>query len=152
MIQKIIFRPGGLATFLFRASAYFHKKGRLGWMLSMIFWRLNILLNSCEIEPIAKIGQGFHIFHPVGLVIGNATIGKNANLFQNVTIGQNPLLNKLMPVIGDNVTIFAGAVVVGHLNIGSNSIIGANTVITRSIPENSVVRAPFPEVRVKDMH
>lgn len=141
IIYHILFRPEGLATFLYRASSRLHSKGKLGWAISMLLWRLNILINGCEIEPVAVIGAGLRIVHPNGLVVGRSVIGKNASLFQRVTIGQNPLVDHATPIIGDNVTIYAGAVIAGGIKIGDNCIIGANTVITNDLDEHTLAKS-----------
>lgn len=148
LFYRVLLRPECLATFLFRCSSHFYPKGKMGWVLGMFFWRLNILLNVCEIQPITKVGPGFRIFHPYGLILGG-NFGKNLAVYQNVTIGQNPAYGKVMPTVGDNVIVYAGAVIVGDISIGSNTTVGANAVVTRSVPENAVVRAPYPEVKVK---
>lgn len=97
---------------------------------------------SCEISPYADIGEGFRVYHSVGIVIGHeVVIGKNCEIFQNVTIGSNRKENngRYMPIIGDNVQIGAGAVVVGAIIIGDNVKIGANTYVDKDVPDNSVV-------------
>ena len=83
--------------------------------------------------------------HPIGIVIANnATLGKNCIIYQNVTIGAKSyelakMGKKYFPTIGDNVTIYAGACVIGGIKIGNNVVIGANAVVTKDIPDNSVV-------------
>lgn len=73
----------------------------------------------------------------------SVTIGKNVRIFQNVTIGckwsNNKLEDTYAPIIEDNVMIGAGAVILGDIKIGRNSIIGANSVVTHDVEPNSVV-------------
>lgn len=77
--------------------------------------------------------------HPVGIIIGEGVrIGKNVVIFQNVTIGRSDTFVKAYPDIGDNVIIYSGAVIVGSVKIGKNCIVGANTVVTKDIPDNSI--------------
>ena len=74
--------------------------------------------------------------HPVGIVIAEtATIGNNCKIFQNVTIGANA---GLYPVIEDNVTIYANAVIIGDVHIGKNAVIGAGSVVLHDVPENEI--------------
>jgi serine O-acetyltransferase len=78
--------------------------------------------------------------HAVGVVVSNeAKIGKNVLIFSCVTIGgKESGNNQGWPTIEDDVTIFTGAKVVGGITIGRGSVIGANAVITKNIPPNSV--------------
>lgn len=75
-------------------------------------------------------------------VSGAAKIGKNAIIFQQVTIGSITLPDSNgagAPVIGDNCYIGAGAKIVGNVTIGDNVRIGANAVVYQDVPDNSVV-------------
>lgn len=81
--------------------------------------------------------------HPVGVVIGDGVrIGRNVRIYQNVTIGltENTVGPKVTqyPMLGDEVFVYAGAVIVGGITIGSRSVIGANAVITRDVPPDSI--------------
>lgn len=72
-----------------------------------------------------------------GIIIHyNARFGKNCTIYQQVTIGGK---NSKAANIGDNVSIEAGAKIIGGVNIGNNVIIGANTVVTKDIPDDSIV-------------
>lgn len=75
-------------------------------------------------------------------VSGDAKIGRNCVIFQQVTIGSNTLSDSKgagAPVIGDNCYIGAGAKVIGSVKIGNNVRIGANAVVYKDVPDNSVV-------------
>ena len=80
--------------------------------------------------------------HGAGCVVHeNAIIGENCRIFGNVTIGARWSLNRNdphLPVIGDNVLIGAGAVVLGNVKIGNNAIIGANAVMTQDVPPDAL--------------
>lgn len=90
----------------------------------------------CRISPGARIKSGLYLPHPDGIVIGEKSIiGKNVTIYQQVTIGQN---HKKYPIIGNNVIIYAGAKIIGNVHIGDNSIIGANAVVTKDVPSNSI--------------
>ena len=83
------------------------------------------------------IGKNFRTGHYLGLVIGPGTIiGDNCVFYQQVTVGQN---HDRYPVIGNNVTVYAGAKIIGGIHIGNNVIVGANAVVTKDVPDNCTV-------------
>ena len=79
------------------------------------------------------------------VIVHKASIGANCMIFQQVTIAGK---NNKGPVIGDNVIIGAGAKIIGDVNIGDNCFIGANAVVTKSFPPNSVIGG-VPAVLIK---
>ncbi len=84
-----------------------------------------------------------HVPHGIkGIFISDYVhIGKGATLFQQVTIGIKDYDHGLdkVPTLGDNVTVGAGAKVLGPIKIGNNVTIGANAVVTKDMPDNAVV-------------
>jgi serine O-acetyltransferase len=98
-------------------------------------------ITGIEIHPGATLGHGFFIDHGMGVVIGEtAEVGNNVTLYHGVTLGGTSLhKTKRHPTIGDNVVIGAGAKVLGAITIGHNSRIGANAVVIKSTPPDSVV-------------
>ena len=94
-----------------------------------------------EIHPGAKIGRNFFIDHGMGVVIGETTIiGDNVLIYQGVTLGgTGKEKGKRHPTLHDNVTVGAGAKVLGNITIGENSNIGAGSVVIDDVPENSTV-------------
>ncbi len=106
--------------------------------------RLMHHLCTCGIGTGAEIGGGFKIAHGIGLIIGGGTrIGKNCDVRQNTTFGGNYGKvgedGRREPWLGDNVSVGAGAVIIGPVKIGSNSVIGANAVVIKDVPENVIV-------------
>lgn len=103
--------------------------------------QLSRFLTGIEIHPGAKIGNGFFIDHGMGVVIGEtAEVGENVTLYHGVTLGGvSTEKGKRHPTIMDNVVIGAGAKVLGAIEIGFSSRIGANAVVVNPVPENSVV-------------
>jgi serine O-acetyltransferase len=93
-----------------------------------------------EIHPGATIGRRLVIDHGVGIVIGEtAEIGDDVLMYHGVTLGGKTLDPvKRHPTIGNNVTLGAGAKIIGAITIGDNSAVGANAVVTKSVPANSV--------------
>ena len=99
------------------------------------------LLTGVEIHPGATIGRRFFIDHGMGIVIGEtAEIGDDVMLYHGVTLGGRSLEKvKRHPTIGDRVTIGAGAKVLGPVEIGADSAIGANAVVVNDHPADSII-------------
>lgn len=97
-------------------------------------------LTGVEIHPGATIGRRFFIDHGMGVVIGETTeIGDDVMLYHGVTLGGRSLAKtKRHPTIGNRVTIGAGAKVLGPVVVGDDSAIGANAVVTRDVPVDSI--------------
>jgi serine O-acetyltransferase len=98
-------------------------------------------LTGIEIHPGARIGPRLFIDHGMGVVIGEtAEVGADVTLYHGVTLGGTSLSKgKRHPTLGDRVVVGAGAKVLGAITIGSDSRIGANAVVVKPVPENSVV-------------
>ncbi|MDO5033214.1 serine O-acetyltransferase EpsC [Corynebacterium sp.] len=97
-------------------------------------------LTGVEIHPGATIGRRFFIDHGMGIVIGEtAEIGDGVMLYHGVTLGGQVLTQtKRHPTVEDNVTIGAGAKVLGPITIGEGSAIGANAVVTKDVPPGHI--------------
>jgi serine O-acetyltransferase len=112
-----------------------------------------------DIHPGAKIGESFFIDHGTGVVIGQtAVIGNRVRIYQAVTLGarsfptdaEGNLLNEPRhPIIEDDVTIYAGATILGRVIIGRGAVIGGNVWLTRSVPAGSRVRQTNPSVAIE---
>jgi serine O-acetyltransferase len=113
----------------------------------------SIRSTGADISPGCLIGPGLLLPHPVGIVIGGGVVlGENCLICQNVTCGEQLGLRRdhSYPVVGDRVTLCAGAVCVGRIEVGSDSIVGANSVVTRSVPSGTVVAgAPARVVKAR---
>ncbi len=98
-------------------------------------------LTGIEIHPAAKIGEGFFIDHGMGVVVGETSeIGKNVTLYQGVTLGgTGKERGKRHPTLGDNVVVGTGTKILGAIAVGNNVKIGANSVVLKSIPDNTTV-------------
>ena len=81
------------------------------------------------------------IDHGVGVVIGEtAVIGDNVTIYQGATLGTTgKVIENRHPIVGDNVIIGAGAIILGPLKIGNNAKIGAGAVVLGDVEENSTV-------------
>lgn len=139
-IWKKCFSPNLHYIYLFRKAQRHHKSTILGK-----FWRLTLrhfqIKYGFQIYPETEIGEGLYLGHWGFLVINpKVKIGKNCNIAQGVTIGQqNRGKNTGFPVIGDEVWIGPNAVIVGGITIGNNVLIAPNAYVNSDIPNNSVV-------------
>ena len=102
---------------------------------------VNQLGELCCIQNLKQVqAKNTYFPHPIGIVIHPKVIlGKNCTIFQNVTIGQGKNINGCdIPIIGDNVTIYANAVIIGGVTVGNNVTIGAGSIVVSDIPDNAV--------------
>ncbi|GAA1947011.1 serine O-acetyltransferase EpsC [Microbacterium deminutum] len=98
-------------------------------------------LTGIEIHPGATIGRRFFIDHGMGVVIGEtAEVGDDVMLYHGVTLGGRQREGgKRHPTLEDGVAVGAGAKILGPITIGSHSVVGANAVVTRDAPADSVL-------------
>ena len=100
--------------------------------------KIDELLN--EIYFNNEIGEGFYVVHGQGTVIGSRNkIGKGFVIHQGCTIGHKKNGAGAGNIIGDNVTLYANSSIIGELNIGNNVTIGAHILVTKDVPDNTVV-------------
>ena len=139
ILEILINYPGFHAIFWHRIASILWGIGLR--LIARIIANILRTLTGIEIHPAARIKEGFFIDHGMGVVIGETSeIGKNVTIYQGVTLGGvSANAGKRHPTIGDNVIVGAGSKILGPLNIGSNTKIGANSVVIDDIPENSTV-------------
>lgn len=126
---------------LYRVAHYLIQYRYLRWLVIPITYCQNVL-SGCYISPKAEIGGGFRLPHPVGIVIGDhVVIGNRVTVYQNVTLGSHGRRGQRRdyPIIEDGVVLYANSVVVGGVCVGRGSIVGANSVVTKDVPEYCVV-------------
>jgi serine O-acetyltransferase len=111
-------------------------------MLSLLYkvlYKLVQIVTGIELPCEVPIGSNFRIDHFGGIVIsGYAEFGNNCRIRNGVVVGLKNPENPCAPKIGNDVDIGAGAKLLGPIVIGNNVSIGANAVVTRSIPDNSI--------------
>ena len=112
-------------------------------VLPFVFSYLNLICFGLQITPRCVIGPGLFLPHTVGTVIGAWRIGRNATIFQGVTLGAKTVDMafdlRLLPELGDQVTVGAGAKVLGGIAVGNDVVIGANAVVVDSVESNCTV-------------
>ncbi|HEY3343934.1 MAG TPA: serine O-acetyltransferase [Anaerolineaceae bacterium] len=138
-LEIILSYPGLHAVWGHRISRWLwtHNLKLIGRVTSQLLR----FLTGIEIHPGATIGPRFFIDHGMGVVIGEtAEVGCDVTLYHGVTLGGTSLeKGKRHPTLEDGVVIGAGAKVLGAITIGAGSRIGANAVVVKSVPANSVV-------------
>ena len=144
-------------------AVFFHHLAHKVWgynffLIARIISQFSRFLTGIEIHPKANIGKNLFIDHGMGVVIGETSkIANNVTIYHNVTLGGiAPSINsndqrdmKRHPTLEDNVVVGSGAQILGPITIGKNSLIGSNSVVTKNVPEKSVM-AGIPAKRVGD--
>lgn len=134
------FSPRFAPIMLIRLAHWCFIKGfrRIAKLISLC----NYVIFGLEVPARLNIGPGLVIPHTIGTIIGAGYVGKNATIYQQVTLGAklvdfayDPLLR---PHIGNNVTITAGAKVLGSVHLGDGCTVGANAVVIFDIPPNAL--------------
>lgn len=135
--QVLLLYPGVKAMISYRIAHYFDGRGHhllADWISKRARRKTGI-----EIHPSAQIGKGVFIDHGMGVIIGEtAVVGDYCTIYQGVTLGGTGKdKGKRHPTIGKNVTIGAGAKVLGPFSVGDNSKIAANAVVLSEVPSDS---------------
>ncbi|WP_196000044.1 serine O-acetyltransferase EpsC [Clostridium sp. 1001271B_151109_B4] len=136
-IEVFLLYPTIHALIAYRIAHYFYTKKL--FFLARFISQISRFFTGIEIHPGAQIGRGLVIDHGMGVVIGEtAEIGDDVLLYHGVTLGGTGKdKGKRHPTLGNNVVIGAGAKVLGPIYIGSNSKIGANSVVLKDVPEGA---------------
>ena len=149
---EVILYPSFWAVINHRIAHSFYKKKH--FFIARAISQISRGLTGIEIHPCAQICKRFFIDHGMGVVIGEtAEIGDNVMLYHGVTLGGTGKDKiKRHPTVGDNVLIGAETIVLGPINIGSNTKIGAGSVVLEDIPANvTAVGSPTKIVRKDGM-
>lgn len=138
-IEVILLYQGFHAILSYRIANKLHRL-KIPFLPRLIS-QLARFFTGIEIHPAATIGERLFIDHGFGVVIGEtAIIGDDVLIYQGVTLGGTGKEHgKRHPTVGNNVTIGAGAKVLGNITIGDNSNIGAGSVVIDDVPEHSTV-------------
>jgi serine O-acetyltransferase len=137
--EVVLLYPGVHALAWHKLShwLYHHRVFGLARFLS----QLVRFFTGIEIHPGAVIGRGVFIDHGMGVVIGEtAIVGSDVTIYQGVTLGgTGKETGKRHPTIEDGVVVSAGAIVLGSINVGANSKIGAGAVVIHDVPAGCTV-------------
>lgn len=113
-------------------NLFYYRAGRFASLFSFLCPKMNTLF----IET-AHIGPGLFIQHGFATIIAARSLGKDCWVNQQVTIGFSNTTD--CPVLEDNVTVNAGAKIIGGVTVGASSTVGANAVVVKNVPPNCVV-------------
>lgn len=143
-LRNFLFTPGYKYTVWMRTCGYLRVQGWAKWTLYPL---VKYILLRCRykygivIPEYTVIGPGLFINRFGGIYVnGDAIIGSNVNFTHGIMLGQQnrgPQMGS--PIVGDRVFIAAGAKVIGRIKLGNGSVVGANAVVTKDVPENAVV-------------
>ena len=138
-IEILTAYPGLHAIWIYRISHWLWLH-RLFWVGRLVS-HFGRMLTGIEIHPGATIGPGFFIDHGMGVVIGEtAEIGPNVTLYHGVTLGGTSWnKGKRHPTLEEDVVVGAGAKILGPITIGARTRVGANAVVVKNVPPDSVV-------------
>ncbi len=133
-LEVFLCYPGVHAVLMHRLA---HSLWTGGWKLPARFLsHLTRFITGIEIHPGATLGEGVFIDHGSGVVIGEtAEVGDDVVMYQGVVLGGTSMEPvKRHPTIGDHVTLGAGAILLGPIEVGDRAQVGAGSVVTESVP------------------
>ena len=138
-IEVVLAYPGVHALILHRLA---HQL--LHWRVPIVprlISHANRALTGIEIHPGAELGSPFFIDHGMGVVIGETTVvGLRCHLHQGVTLGgTSTRREKRHPTLRDDVTVGAGAQIIGAITLGKGAKIGAGSVVVGNVPDYATV-------------
>jgi serine O-acetyltransferase len=120
---------------LYRLGRWLHVRGVRG--APNVLRAVGLVLWSAEIWAGAEVGPGLRIAHSSGIVVGDGVkAGRNLRLFSGVVLGSSPRSSasgSCEPLIGDDVTVFANAVVAGGISVGDGATIRAGAVVLTDV-------------------
>ena len=156
--EVVLCYPGFHALITYRLCHWLWKKRM--FLLGRFLAHVGRILTGIEIHPGAEIGKRFVIDHGSGVVIGEtAIIGDDVTLYHDVTLGgvapsidsQAQVGQKRHPTLDNGVIVGSGAQILGPISVGSHARVGANSVVTKSIPSSvTAVGVPAKVVMPKD--
>lgn len=139
----------GVHALIWHRFAHWFYNHRL-FFIARLISQFSRFLTQIEIHPGARMGRGILIDHGSGVVIGETTVvGDNCTIYQGVTLGGVGLnKGKRHPTLGNNVTVGAGAKILGAFEVGDNCKIAANAVLLKPLDNDTTV-AGIPARPVK---
>ncbi|HYD64403.1 serine O-acetyltransferase [Azospirillum sp.] len=131
--------PGVHALIAHRVAHALWRRG-FKWAARFLAY-LSRAVTNIDIHPGARIGRRFFIDHGAGVVIGEtAEVGDDVTLYHGVTLGGTSWnKGKRHPTLQDGVLVGSGAKILGPITVGANARVGANSVVTKDVPDGMTV-------------
>lgn len=143
LISRYLFEPGFRYCFWLRLARYCFLKGKkaiLPFLICRMILKHYSYKFSFDISFRSQIDPGLVIAHFGYIIVtSNTKIGENCTLRPGVVFGKKLTATTGGPIVGDNVDFGVGTVIVGNVRIGNNVIVGANSVVTKDVPDNCVI-------------
>lgn len=143
-VIKFAFHPSTLVTFLFRWQKFFYEI-KLTPIAGLLSW-INLVLFNVDIDPRAHVGGGLLILHASCINIGpDVVVGKNCVMAHQNSISRSPFyaeglrMDAHAPVLGDNVVMGGGAMIIGEVVIGNYVKVSMNSLVESSFPDHAVL-------------
>jgi len=148
-VKNVTFSASYICVFLYRLSRLMYVQEHR--LVARFIWQLNMFLTGSDISPICDLGQGLLVVHPVAVtIVGSAGerltvegLGGMGGGMDLTDIGAGPGL----PVLGDDVTMAHGSMVLGPVRLGNQVHIGAGCTVVKDVPDNAQVLAHKIRVR-----
>jgi len=116
----------------FRTIFYFRARGIVTHILNLYCRKEKYFI----IDVHTKLEGGILTGHPYSTILNANSIGENFYVNHLVTVGE---VEGKKPTIGNNVSVYTGAIIIGDIKIGDNCVVGAGSVVVKDIPDNCVV-------------
>jgi len=138
----LIWPPGLTPVFLYRLSRFCYE--RQWGIAARLIWQFNLFVTGADISPISDIGEGFVIIHPVSVTVAGSA-GQNFTVEGLGGLGGGISLEDIgagpgLPLLGDNITLHRGAMVLGAVTLGDNVVVGPGCTVTQCLPANTQTR------------
>ena len=140
-VKSVTLSTAYICVFLYRLSRYMYVRDHR--LVARFIWQLNMFLTGADISPICDLGEGLLVVHPVAVtIVGSAGdrltvegLGGMGGGMDLTDIGAGPGL----PVLGDDVTMAHGSMVLGPVRLGNQVHIGSGCTVVKDVPDNAQV-------------
>lgn len=130
---------------LYRLSHWLWVRGHRA--SALVVAAINRVLTGADIGPGAEFGPGFVIVHGHGIVVdAGVRAGRDCAIYHGVTLGRRSPVEGQSPTLGDRVTVWPGAKVLGAITLGDDVQIAANAVVIHDVPAGTIVKAPLGRI------